>query len=226
VKTEIRPHEVPTSKDNDHPNVVSLDRLVFLIDGVFAITLTLLVLDLRPPVTGTADLSQGLMGMLPRLGVYLVAFYAIANEWVIHARTFRLIKHADSRLAWLSIANLLFVTLLPASTALVGRYPFEPLAAACFSANHFLMSASVASVWRYVYKNRVSLASETDALLLRGMATVWFRASLGFIVAVPLGYVSTYVSFAFWVFWPYLVTTWWFRRRRALAMRVPVKKRH
>jgi uncharacterized membrane protein len=204
-------------KDSDHSGFLSLDRLVFLIDGVFAITLTLLVLDLRPPEGGS--LTRGLINMLPRLGVYLVAFYAIANEWVIHARTFRFIKRADSRLAWLSIANLLFVTLLPASTALVGRYPFEPLATACFSANHFFMSISVASVWRYVYKNRVPLAGETDSSILRGMATVWFSSSLGFAAAIPLGYVSTYVSVAFWVFWPYIVTTWWFHRRRGRSDR-------
>jgi uncharacterized membrane protein len=84
-------------KDSAHSGFLSLDRLVFLINGVFAITLTLLVLDLRPPESGS--LARGLMGMLPRLCVYLVAFYAIANEWVIHARTCRLIRRADSRLA-------------------------------------------------------------------------------------------------------------------------------
>lgn len=195
-----------------HSDFISVNRLVMLIDGVFAITLTLLVLDLRPPEMGS--LARDLARMAPRLLVYLVAFYAIANEWVIHARTFRIIEQANSSLAWLSIANLLFVTLLPASTALVGRYPFEPLAAACFSANHFFMSASVAAVWTYIYKKHAFLASKTDPKVLRGMARVWLYVSIGFVAAVPLGYVSTYVSLAFWVFWPYLVTTWWFRKGR------------
>jgi uncharacterized membrane protein len=202
-------------KSNNRSTFISLDRLVFLIDGVFAITLTLLVLDLRPAAMG--DLRSGLVQMLPRLGVYLAAFYAIANGWVIHARTFKLITQADTKLAWLSIGNLLFVTLLPASTALVGRYPFEPLAAACFSANHFFMSISVAAVWAYVHKKRVSLANEIGSPVLRKMATVWFYSSLGFIAAIPLGYVSTYISLAFWVLWPYLVTTWWLHRRRVLT---------
>jgi uncharacterized membrane protein len=157
-------------KNNDRSTSIGLDRLVFLIDGVFVITLTLLVLDLRPAAMD--DLRSDLMKMLPRLGVYLAAFYAIANGWVIHARTFKLITQADTKLAWLSIANLLFVTLLPASTALVGRYPFEPLAAACFSANHFFMSISVAAVWAYVHKNRVSLANEIASPVLRRMTTV------------------------------------------------------
>lgn len=200
-------------KKTDHSTSIGLDRLVFSIDGVFAITLTLLVLDLRPPQT--ENLASALVRMLPRFGVYLVAFYAIANEWIIHARTFKLVKQGNNTLAWLSIANLLFVTLLPATTALVGRYPFEPVAAACFSANHFFMSVSVAAVWWYVGKNRTALAGEVDPHVLRGMGTVWFCSSLGFIAAIPLGYLSTYISLAFWVLWPYLVTTWWFRVRRA-----------
>lgn len=72
-------------KNNDRSTSIGLDRLVFLIDGVFAITLTLLVLDLRPAAMD--DLRSDLMKMLPRLGVYLAAFYAIANGWVIHARS-------------------------------------------------------------------------------------------------------------------------------------------
>jgi uncharacterized membrane protein len=201
-----------TQAHREGPGFVRLDRLVYLIDGVFAITLTLLVLDLRPPESGS--LTSDLVRMLPRLGCYLVAFYAIANEWVIHARTFKLIERADNRLAWLSIANLLFVTLLPASTALVARYPFEPLAAACFSVNHFFMSGSVAAVWRYVCKNRSSLAGETDVRVLRGMAAVWSYVSVGFVAAVPLGYLSVYVAYGFWVFWPSLVLAWWFRKRK------------
>jgi uncharacterized membrane protein len=204
-------------KDITHSTIVNLDRLVFLIDGVFAITLTLLVLDLRPPETG--NLSHGLVRMLPRLAVYLVAFYAIANEWVIHARTFRTVTSADSTLAWLSIANLLFVTLLPATTALIGRYPFEPSAAACFSANHFFMSLSVAAVWSYVARKRKALAPHADPRLARGMASVWLYSSFGFLAAIPLGYLSTYVAGALWVFWPYLVTTWWFKVRRKINTR-------
>jgi uncharacterized membrane protein len=62
-------------------NFINLERLIFLVDGVFAITLTLLVLDLRPPEAEASTLAQGLLGMLPRLLVYLIAFYTIANHW-------------------------------------------------------------------------------------------------------------------------------------------------
>ena len=61
-------------------NYVNLERLTFLVDGVFAITMTLLVLELRLPESGTANLSQSLLAMLPRLYIYFIAFYSIANH--------------------------------------------------------------------------------------------------------------------------------------------------
>jgi len=66
-------------------NYVNLERLTFLVDGVFAITMTLLVLELRIPEANTASLSQSLLAMVPRLYIYFIAFYSIANHWVVRA---------------------------------------------------------------------------------------------------------------------------------------------
>jgi uncharacterized membrane protein len=196
------------------PGLISLERLIFLIDGVFAITLTLLVLDLRPPELAGPGLAEGLKGMLPRLLVYLLAFYVIANQWTIHVRSFRLLGSADVTLIWLCLANLLFVTLLPASTALLGAYPLDPLAALCFSINNLLMSLSVSAVWTYVYCKRSRLAPDADPHGLSGHALVWLYVALGYLVAAPLGFISNYLAAFVWVAWPYLVTLLWFRAGR------------
>ena len=83
--------------------------------------MTLLVLELRLPESGTTSLSQSLLSMLPRLYIYFIAFYSIANHWVVHQRMFRHITNADTTMLWLTILGLLFITLIPASTAIVGR---------------------------------------------------------------------------------------------------------
>ncbi len=194
-------------------SLIPLDRLVVLIDGVFAITLTLLVLDLRPPQAADAGMAELLKAMLPRLVIYLISFFAIANQWAIHVRSFRVVQGADNTLVWLSLINLLFVTLLPASTALVGQFPLEPLAAACFSINSFLMSISIAAVWAYCYRHRDTLAPDTDPRRLSGIAQVWSWVSLGFLLALPVGWLSNFAALILWVFWPFLVTGWWYRQR-------------
>src|SRR5574339_443090 len=93
-------------------NYVNQERLIFLVDGVFAITMTLLVLELRPPEFGTSSLQDSLMAMLPRLYIYLIAFYSIANHWVVHQRMFRHITQIDTTMLWLTILGLLFITLI------------------------------------------------------------------------------------------------------------------
>jgi uncharacterized membrane protein len=192
-----------------------LDRLVFLIDGVFAITLTLLVLDLKPPPDTLSSLESSIQQLLPRLAIYLFAFSTIANQWAIHHRTFRLVRHGNSTLVVLSLVNLLFITLIPVSAAMVGRYPLDPLAAAVFSINNLLLCLSAAAVWAYVAAQRQLLAEDTDTRILRGIAVVWLAVGLGFAVALAAGRLNVYAEYAVWLLWSPVVSLWWGRRRRS-----------
>lgn len=202
-------------------NYVNLERVTFLVDGVFAITLTLLVLELRPPETGTADLAQSLLAMLPRLYIYFIAFYSIANHWVVHQRMFRHITSADTTMLWLTILGLLFITLIPASTAIVGRFPAEKLAAACFSANSFLQALTSWTFWAYVERHQNQFAVDSDPHLLGITAQVWLIITIGWLVAILVGFVNVYLAYASWIVWPNLVAVWGnYKRRRLIAQHV------
>ena len=209
-----------------HTGLINVERLVFLIDGVFAITLTLLVLDLRPPEVANSDLSTGLASMLPRLAIYLLAFYTIANQWIVNFQSFRHVRYVDLPLVWLSLANLLFVTLLPASTALVGKFPYETLAAACFCVNSLLMSLSVVGIWSYVYRQREKFAPEAEPVILRGIAYVWLFVSLGLAVALGVSFFNTVVAYIIIVLWPLVVSTTWAIRLRRMQNQRLKKGRH
>jgi TMEM175 potassium channel family protein len=195
---------------------VNLERLTFLVDGVFAITMTLLVLELRLPESGTANLSQSLLAMLPRLYIYFIAFYSIANHWVVHQRMFRHITNADSKMLWLTILGLLFITLIPASTAIVGRFPTEKLAAACFSANSFLQGTTVWIFWAYVSKKHKQFAADSDPRLLAITSQVWFVISISWFLSILLSFVNVYLTYASWILWPNLAAVWGNHQRRAL----------
>jgi len=197
-------------------NYVNLERLVFLVDGVFAITMTLLVLELRIPEANTTNLSQSLLAMVPRLYIYFIAFYSIANHWVVHQRMFRHITTADSKMLWLTILGLLFITLIPASTAIVGRYPTEKLAAACFSTNSFLQGMTVWIFWAYVTKHHAQFAVDSDPRLLGITAQVWFIISVGWLISILLSFVNVYLTYTSWILWPNLVAVWGNHQRRTL----------
>jgi uncharacterized membrane protein len=197
-------------------NYVNLERLVFLVDGVFAITMTLLVLELRIPEANTTNLSLSLLAMVPRLYIYFIAFYSIANHWVVHQRMFRHITTADSKMLWLTILGLLFITLIPASTAIVGRYPTEKLAAACFSANSFLQGMTVWLFWADVTKHHARFAVDSDPRLLGITAQVWFIISVGWLISILLSFVNVYLTYTSWILWPNLVAVWGNHQRRTL----------
>ena len=197
-------------------NYVNIERLTFLVDGVFAITITLLVLELRLPEDGTASLKEGLLALLPRLYIYFIAFYSIANHWVVHQRMFRHITSADTTMMWLTILGLLFITLIPATTAIVGRYPNEKLAVASFSINSSLQALTTSIFWFYVVRKQKQFAVQSDPHLLMITAQIWLVISVGWFVSILIGYINVYLAYTSWVILPNLVAVWGGRRRRNL----------
>jgi uncharacterized membrane protein len=195
-------------------NYVNQERLIFLVDGVFAITMTLLVLELRPPELDTTDLAAALQAMLPRLSIYLIAFYSIVNHWVVHQRMFRHITDMDTTMLWLTILSLLFITLIPAATAIVGRFPGEKLAAACFSANSCLQAMTVWIFWAYVAKHQKQFASYSNPRLLAITSQVWLIIAMGWLASIPLGFINVYIAYAAWIILPNAVGLWGARKRR------------
>ncbi len=202
---------------NASTNYVNLERLTFLVDGVFAITMTLLVLELRLPESGAANLRDSLIAMMPRLDIYLIAFYSIANHWVVHQRTFRHITSVDTKMLWLTILGLLFITLIPASTAIVGRFPGEKLSVACFSAISFFQALSNWLFWAYVVREHKQFAANSDPRLLTITTEVWFIISIGWLISILLGFVNVYIAYASWILWPNLVAVWGNHKRRVLG---------
>jgi uncharacterized membrane protein len=197
-------------------NYVNQERLTFLVDGVFAITMTLLVLELRPPDLETTNLAAALQAMLPRLYIYLIAFYSIANHWVVHQRMFRHITDMDTTMLWLTILSLLFITLIPAATAIVGRFSGEELAVACFSANSFLQAMSVWMFWAYVVKNQKQFASNSEPRLLAITSQVWLIIAIGWLISIPLSFMNVYIAYAAWIILPNVVGLWGNSKRRRL----------
>jgi len=123
------------------------ERLLALTDGVCAIALTLLVLDLRVPAIGllhhpdsASDLAAQLQNDTGQLISYGVSFYVIAQFWLTHHRVFRVVTGHSEGLAWWNFAFLFSITLVPFASGLLGQYAENPLAVDIFAANILLAS--------------------------------------------------------------------------------------
>ncbi|HSO55410.1 MAG TPA: TMEM175 family protein [Actinomycetes bacterium] len=116
-------------------------RVLALSDGVFAIVITLLVLEVHVP-----ELSQGqsLTGALaevrPSFNAFVITFILTGMYWVAHRDLFTLIRRIDRGLVWLNILYLLPLCLLPFGAGMLGRYEQEPVALSAFSVIVYLVA--------------------------------------------------------------------------------------
>jgi uncharacterized membrane protein len=186
----------------------SIERLAALSDGIFAVAMTLLVLDLHAPaaslVHSEADLWRTLIALAPKLAVYVMSFLTLGIFWVGQQTQLNLLLRADRDLAWLNLGFLFCVTLMPFSTGLMAAFIQYRAALLIYWANILLLGIALLCTWRYAVRTKLvpdDLPIVTNkgverriiiaqALYAAGAAlclinTYW---SLGFIVLVQLNY--------------------------------------
>ena len=101
-------------------------RIAAFSDGVFAIAITLLTLQLEIPKGG--DLARELMDLQPNLVAFIISFLVVGTYWVAHHRVFALVVRYDTRLIWLNLLTLFFIVLQPFTTSVIAEHGDQPLA--------------------------------------------------------------------------------------------------
>jgi Endosomal/lysosomal potassium channel TMEM175 len=121
----------------------SVERLAALSDGIFAVAMTLLVLDLRLPATeaihGEHDLWRALVALAPRLLVYMMSFLTLGIFWVGQQTQLSHLARSDRSLTWIHILFLFGVSLTPFSTMLLGEHTGLRIALLVYWANILLL---------------------------------------------------------------------------------------
>ncbi len=188
--------------DGSQSESLAFERLVFFSDAVFAIAITLLVIDLRLPdgasIGGSRDLLQALGSLAPRLVGMVVSFVVIGSLWVSHHRFFRLVQSFDTGLLVLNLVFLLFVASLPFPTAVVGRHSVIPEAEALYAA--WVAAAGLAKLGMWLHASRrgrllvPGLGGREIALTTLGFA----MPGAVFMVSVPLAWVHWIAPILAW----------------------------
>ncbi|MFE1845982.1 TMEM175 family protein [Streptomyces sp. NPDC059515] len=111
------------------------ERLLTLADGVFAIAITLLVLDLSVPQgLSEGDYHRALRDQLPNLGAYAISLLVLAGFWRDHRTMFRTVRQVDAQVISLTVLGLGLAALLPFPTALISEYGDETVSVVVYSA--------------------------------------------------------------------------------------------
>ncbi len=104
----------------------SKHRLEGLTDGIFAVTMTLLVIELKIPesahVNSQAALMHAVADLTPKIIAWIISFFALAQFWYANHRLFHFVRHIDGKFTFLVLVYLSLVSLVPFSSALVGEY--------------------------------------------------------------------------------------------------------
>jgi len=167
------------------------NRIEALADGIFAVAMTLLVLDIKSPVNRefetAADLVNYLVALEHSFAMYAISFFVLAIFWISHHLLFHFVRHVDRRLLWLNVGFLLLVTFVPFSTDLLGDHGHLMLPVLVYGANLLALGSLLALQLRYLVASPGLAAADLTAAVVRN---IWRDLSL--YGAVPL--VSMAVS--------------------------------
>jgi TMEM175 potassium channel family protein len=191
---------LPQQEDDEGPGE-GIGRILALSDGVFAIALTLLVLEIAvPATTSDGNLPKVLLGLWPRYLAYALSFLVIARFWVIHHGSFQLIVRYDDALVWLNLLLLLFVAFLPFPTAVLGEHNSSASAAVLYAIAVALVSAASAGYWWYASGKGRLLRPDVGRAQIRAMRARSLSGPVFFTLTVPIAAFLPFVAEALWVF--------------------------
>jgi uncharacterized membrane protein len=160
-------------------------RLEALTDGIFAVTMTLLVLDLKFVDRVRPDAAHvwgDLVKLLPYIDDYVISFAVLCVFWLAHLRLIRRMREIDANFTWINLVFLLFTTFVPPLTSWVGHENEQPAAAAVYGLDLIAILACEAMMWRYACRHLVN-ETVTDARALWLSIRRRFILAAGVIVA-------------------------------------------
>jgi uncharacterized membrane protein len=185
-----------------------LGRIEAFSDGVFAIVMTLLVLELKVPAlkdhASVSELTHQLLELLPKFLSWLISFIIVCKFWLNHHHILGLARHADYTMVWLNSIFLMCQSFIPFPTAMMGEYASNPLAVSAFgvvmAVNTLLFIALHAYILQRLIKPEL-LDAQASHIIRKsfvgvisyaiGAAAAWFSVHAAFVIYLltPLSFI-------------------------------------
>lgn len=184
-----------------------LERIAFFSDAVFAIAITLLVLDLTLPANTTdSNLSHQLTTLWPKYGAFAFTFFLIGLRWLTHHVQFQYIRWHDYPLLGLNLALLLAVAFLPFAARVLAAYPNSQGACVLYASTMVVAGLLSTALWVHAcWIGHLVDDRRIDAITRRNLLLPWVALPITFGIAIILIFVSP--------------SLWW---ARAVAFATPV----
>jgi TMEM175 potassium channel family protein len=175
-------------------DVTETNRIEAFSDGVFAIAITLLILEIKVPMqVGPGHLAGALLSEWPSFLAFLASFFTIGVMWMNHHRLFNLIRAADDTLMGLNLLLLLGVTWIPFPTAVLAAHlkisSNDRVAGVLYSASFFAMAIVFQVLWHYAIRTPGAIAREKEEET-RHITRQYIWGPLFYVVAILIALAS------------------------------------
>ena len=151
-----------------------LERLILFSDAVFAIAITLLVIEIKIPEIHREELSEekllsALAHLIPKFIGFIISFFIIGQYWTVHHRMFSYVINFNTQLLWLNILFLFAIALMPFSTGFYSEYAGMPVVSPVifYTCNIALLGIVNFFMWRYISNPRHQLTENLSPQLAR-----------------------------------------------------------
>jgi uncharacterized membrane protein len=169
---------------------MSPKRLEAFSDGVIAIIITIMVLELRPPDGSGFD---GLQPLIPKVLAYLLSFVLVAIYWNNHHHLFKLVERIDGAVMWSNMMLLFSLSLIPFATAWFGENAgtlapvivYVAVQLSC-ATSYFLMTRAMLRIH----------SSDSQLAIALGRDTKGKLSVVAYLIALPLSFVSPWIGIA------------------------------
>jgi uncharacterized membrane protein len=185
-------------------NIFSKTRVEAFSDGIFAIIITLLVLEIKVPhihdYNSTAELKEALWALLPKVISWIISFFTIAVIWVNHHKIFKQIKNLNSGIFWWNALLLLWSSFIPFPTAVLGDYPKNQTSVILYGLVMSFMAVSFTFMRFYAIRKKDVLDDNVNLEAFKN--GTWMSLLFGpvmYLSGVAVGFIHPYLAFAVFI---------------------------
>jgi uncharacterized membrane protein len=169
---------------------LSTHRIEALCDGVFAIAMTLLVLEIRMPSSADVGARSAFAGLWPSVVSYAASFGVLGVYWVGQHTQFHFIRHADQVLLWTTLLFLMLIAAIPFSATLIGHFEFARWAVVWYGCHLIAIGTVHHLVWRYAsYRGRL-IHPAMSLAAVRMLERVSLAPIFVYLAAIGLAFVN------------------------------------
>lgn len=176
------------------------NRLENFSDGVFAIAVTLLILNVKIPDTRTLNnhqLNVALYKAIPHLVTFIFSFLVIGVFWVAHHRIFGFAKVLDRHLLWLNIIYLLCIAITPFPAAILSESPFLPTAIRFYSTVLLIVAVMNFILLEYILRNKHLKHEALTRNVYKAAQRTSIVGPICYVIAAATSWINVYISFSF-----------------------------